>query len=324
MIAGFVLYSDGKTAQLASVEEVRAAADRHGSVVWVDVEDPAREEIAELGAIFDLDEEAQEDCLTGEQRPRIDEFDEYVFLVAYGAVGPEPFEEFAPRKVAMFHSERFLISVHREALRTIDTMRRRCEKRPRAVLRQGTDYVLYSILDSMVDNYVLVAEEYAKRVDALEGRSLNSGADSSILSEMLHLREELLELRRVATAQRELMVPLASGELDYISEGLEKRFTHVRDHLATTVDIIDQHREMLHGIRDNYHAELSNRLNEIMKVLTMFASLFLPLSLIAGIYGMNTPLWPDPQNPRTFVEILVLMAVTIVAMLLFFRHKKWL
>ncbi len=81
---------------------------------------------------------------------------------------------------------------------------------------------------------------------------------------------------------------------------------------------------MLHGIRDNYHAELSNRLNEIMKVLTMFASLFLPLSLIAGIYGMNTPLWPDPESPRTFVEILILMAVTVIGMLLFFRHKKWL
>lgn len=323
MIQGYVLFKDGKTRQVASVGEVRDASAQHGSVMWVDVEDPSAEDLSELGEVFGLDPEAQEDCLTGEQRPRIDEFEDHVFVVAYGAVGNGPIGDFAPRKLAMFHSERYLLTVHREDLRTIDLLKRRCDKRPRAVLKQGADYVLYSILDSMVDNYGLVADEYAKQIDALEAKSLEVDGDPVFLRDLMDVREELLALRRIATAQRELILPLAAGEYDYVSEGLEKRFTHVRDHLTTTIDIIDSHREMLHGIRDNFHAVLANRMNEIMKVLAVFASFFLPLSLVAGIYGMNAPLWPNPDSPYTFWGILGFMALLAAGMLVYFRRKKW-
>jgi magnesium transporter len=114
------------------------------------------------------------------------------------------------------------------------------------------------------------------------------------------------------------------GEYDFISDDVERRFSHVYDHLTKTIELIDNLRELLHGVRDSYQAVVANRMNAVMKTLTIFASLFLPLTLIAGIYGMNTPLWPDPTKIITFWGIIALMAIVSVVMLFFFRRRRWL
>jgi magnesium transporter len=323
MLRGFALYGDGTTSSLSSLQDVAAAWAREGARLWVDVEEPTAEVLARLGELFALDEEAREDCLEGAQRPRIDEFEEYMFLVLYGAVGTEPFHEFLPRKLAVFFCDRFLITVHREAHRSIEAQLKRCGKHVHATLRQGLDHLLHSIMETMVNNYGLVAEEYAKRLDALEERSLKDDGDASLLAELIALRRELLDLRRMASSQRDLLSPIAEGEMDYVSEDLDVHFSHVRDRLTTTLEIIDTHREILHGIRENYHLTLSNRLNEIMKVLTIFSSFFLPLTFIAGIYGMNMPLWPAPEGRGTFWAVLLIMGACGAAMLVYFRRKKW-
>lgn len=323
MLRGHVLFPDGTSEPISTIEQVRVAAAREGARLWIDLEAPTAQPLQELGAVFGLDDDAITDCIEGEQRARIDEFEGYVFVVVYGAVGPGPIEYFRPRKLAIFFCERFLITVHAEALRSVNAQLKRCEKRPESILGQGLDYIFYSILDSVVDNYGLVAEEYEKRLDELEDRSLATQGDGQLLEDLIGLRRELLELRRVASSQRELLMPIAEGQLDDVSDALEARFSHVRDHLTTTLELIDSHREILHGIRENYNLWLSNRLNEVMKVLTIFASFFLPLSLIAGIYGMNTPLWPDPTSPWTFWFILGLMGFMAAGMLAYFHHKKW-
>ncbi len=323
MIRGQVLFADGSAGSVSSLSDVKAAWAKEGVRLWVDVGAPTPEEMAGLGSIFRLDAGALDDCIEGEQRPRVDEFEDYIFLVLYGAVGTEPFHEFLPRKLSIFFCDRFLITVHRDAHRSIEAQLTRCDKHPQATLRQGLDHLLHNIVETMVSNYALVAEEYAKRLDALEERSLTDGGDAKVLSQLIALRRELLDLRRVASSQRELLLPIASGEMDYVSEDLDVHFSHVRDHLTTTLDIIDTHREILHGIRENYHLTLSNRLNEIMKVLTIFSSFFLPLTFIAGIYGMNVQLWPEPNGLRTFLEILGVMAACSVAMVVYLLRKKW-
>ncbi len=323
MIRGHVLHADGTTRALSSLADVKAAWAQDGARLWVDVGAPAGEEMEGLGALFRLDADALDDCIEGEQRPRVDEFEDYIFLVLYGAVGTEPFHEFLPRKLSIFFCDRFLITVHRDAHRSIEAQLIRCEKHPQPTLRQGLDHLLHNIVETMVSNYALVAEEYAKRLDALEERSLTDGGDASMLTELIGLRRELLDLRRIASSQRELLLPIAGGEMDYVSEDLDVHFSHVRDHLTTTLDIIDTHREILHAIRENYHLTLANRLNEIMKVLTIFSSFFLPLSFIAGVYGMNMQLWPEPSGARTFWEILGVMTACSVAMVVYLLRKKW-
>lgn len=323
MIRGYVLYEDGSTAGITSVDDAREAYGRAGARIWVDAGEPSAEELNGLGEIFDLDADARDDCLSGEQRPRIDEFNEYMFLVLYGAVGTEPFHEFLPRKLSVFFSNRFLITVHREAHRSIEAQLKRCEKHTAATLKQGLDHLLHNIVETMVANYALVAEEYAKRLDAIEERSLVNDGGDTLLPDLITLRRELLDLRRMASAQRELLLPIADGEMDYISKDLDLHFSHVRDHLMTTLDIIDTHREILHAIRENYQLTLSNRLNETIKVLTVFSTLFLPLTFIVGVYGMNMPLWPEPHGLRTFWGVIIFMGVLSAAMVAYFRWRRW-
>jgi magnesium transporter len=117
--------------------------------------------------------------------------------------------------------------------------------------------------------------------------------------------------------------PIVAGESEWVSDELALRFSHVRDHLTTTIETVDNLRELLHGVLDGYRASLSNRMNSIMQTLTIFASLFLPLGLIAGIYGMNTPLWPPANTPHAFWLVIGGMAVLVVAMVGFFKYKRW-
>ena len=136
-------------------------------------------------------------------------------------------------------------------------------------------------------------------MEDLEDRSHEPVPDDSLLADVSQLRRDLLELRRVAATQMEIIEPVSDGEFDYISETLGRRFAHVRDHLLKVIEHVDSLRELMHGARDNYHAALAHRTNAIMRTLTVFASVFLPLSLATGIYGMNLPLWTKPDRPAT-------------------------
>ena len=239
----------------------------------------------------------------------------------YG-VAEEP--EFSPRKLASVCGSRLLVTVHREPLVTVRVVRDRCRRNPAHVIGRGVDFVLYAIIDGMVDRYALVVDAYEAQIEDLEEASLDAEVDESILARVGELRHKLLEFRRVAASQRELIAPLASGQYEYISDGLERRFSHVEDHATQVVEIIDGLREQLHGIRENYHTVLATRLNSVMKTLTVFAAVAMTLSLVAGIYGMNLRLWPSNQHPYGFGAVLGAMVAVAGALLYVFRRRRWL
>jgi magnesium transporter len=324
VLTGFLRLSGGSVEEVSDAGGVPAAAACEGGVLWLDLEEPTEEEVRAVGNNFQLDAEAVEDCLHGEQRPRIDEFEHCIFLVLYGAVGPDGTTEFAPRKLSAFLGPNLLITVHREPLRSIRTLRERCRKSGRQLLGRGVDFVLYSLIDSMVDYYVLVAEAYETKLEELEDASLDPGVDETILGRSGALRREFLELRRLAASQRELLIPLAKGEYEHLSETLEQRFAHVEDHVRQAIDLVDGLRERLNAVHDNYHTALANRTNAIMKTLTLFATIMLPLTLVAGIYGMNLPLWPPIDHPASFWGVVGSMVVIAGGVLYYFRRKHWL
>jgi magnesium transporter len=324
MIRGFVRFSDGSVQPIASVDDLRRAWDDENARFWVDFEEPAEADLGGLRDLMHLDEASVEDCLHGEQRPRIDEFDGYMFIVLYGLVGRDDPSEFDPRKLAALCSTRFLITVHREPLRTVRTVLDRCGRNAVNALGKGVDSILYNIIDGMVDKYVVVADRYEGELERIEDQSLDPAVDEHILADSGNVRRDLLHLRSLATSQRELLTPVAKGEYDYVSDSLEQRFSHVRDHLSQVIDLVDTLRERLNGIRDNYNTALANRTNAIMKTLTIFATIMLPLTLIAGLYGMNLPLWPPPEHPLSFWGVLVAMVAVAAVLLVYFRRKKWL
>jgi len=322
VITGWTFSADQSARPLESIDALGEALARADGVTWVDLEAPDDEELHALGAVLNLSPEALEDCRVGEQRPRIDEFDDYLFLVLYGMLGLES-EEYAPRKLAAFVGERFLATIHREPLVTIKTVNERCGRHPSKTLANGVDVVLYHIIDGMIDKYLLVSERHEERLEDLEERSLASEFDADILADAGELRRTLIELRRLAVAQRELITPLARGQFGHVSDTLEQRFQHVVDHLSQVIDVTDGVRERLNAVRDNYHASLASRTNEAMQRLTIVATVMLPMSVIAGVYGMNVPLWPVGDSPSGFWVVIGLMVLVSGGLMAYFRRKRW-
>ena len=323
MLTGFARFPNSGVRPLLSYEDLATALTTEGATVWADLEEPAPEELRDLGRLINADEAALEDCLFGEQRPRIDEYDDHIFIVLYGVIGPESAARFEPCKLALFCGRHFLVTVHRKPLRTIGMLRERCQRHPDLALANGIDALTHQIIDLMVDNFVDMADHHETRLEELEEQSLSPEVDESILEGVSDLRRELLELRRVAASQRELLTPLATGEYDYISEDLGQRFNHVRDHLIKVVELIDALRERLAGVRDNYHMALTDRTNDVMRTLTVFAAVLLPLSVIASIYGMNLPVWPSPESPLSFWVVVCAMAALGGGFLWYFKRRGW-
>ncbi len=323
MIHTYAIASDGTLDHDTNTDRLAELAAAPVRCLWIDLEAPSEEELKAVGKAFGLAQEALEDCVAGEQRPRIDEYDDHIFILLYGMIGAESSTEFTPRKLSGFLGSRYLITVHPEPLKTLREFRARAKRQGKAILSHGPDFILHGILDAMVDRYLIVADAYEESLDELEERSLDPACDESILTETADLRRDMLHLRRLAASQLELLLPVARGEYETISPELSGRFSHVRDHLKQVRDVVDGMRELAAGVRENYRATLADRLNTTMKTLTLIATVLLPLSLIAGIYGMNVPLWPPTDNPISFYVVLGLMAVTGVVMVLFVRRKRW-
>ena len=324
MPIGFALLPDSVLRRFESLDGLDALWSRQDVRVWIDLESPSEEDLQRLNKLVALDDEAVSDCLHGEQQPRVDEFESYIFLVLYGLHGLKEQEDLDPHKLAAFCGSRFLITVHRDPILSVRQVRSRCARHPENYLARGVDAVLFEIIDTMVDYYLQVADRYEDRLEALEELSFDIDVDEEVLEEVASVRRDLLELRRLAVAQRQLLQPVAKGEYDFVSETLSQQISHCCDHLTQVIDTVDSLRETIHSIRDNYHAALARRTNEIMKVLTVFAAVMLPLTLIAGIYGMNLPLWPPPDHPLSFWGVVLVMILISVAMLFYFRRRQWL
>ena len=323
MFTAYARLADGTPRTLEAAPELAELLSEREAAVWIDLEQPSEEEIQAVDAVIDLDDEAWNDCLHGEQRPRVDEYENYIFLIVYGLLALEQAADRRLCKLAVFCGDRFLVTVHREPVPTIEHFRVRGQQHAAQLLQHGVDHLLYSILDRMVDNYLGVSEAYEERLEELEDRSQDPAVDDSVLRELSELRRGLLELRRFATSQIQLLEPISEGEYDYISETLGRQFAHLRDHLLKVVEQVDGLRELANGVRDNYHTALAMRTNVIMRTLTVFAAVLLPLSLIAGIYGMNLPLWPKGDHPASFWWVIGAMAAIAGGLLYYFSKKRW-
>lgn len=322
MLTGIALHEDGRTERFDTVERVGELRRDARCRLWVDIEAPQGPEVRTLAKLFNLDPEAVDDSLRGDPPPQIGEFDDSMYMLVYGSVGRDGQRLFEPKKLAIFMGSHWLITVHEKALRVIDQQWERSRSLPTHLLHRGVDQLLHTIIDTIVDNLFIVARGLDERLDALEERSLEPEPDQRVLADLSRLRDEVRELRRITATQRELLLPLARGEFDYIDEDLQGRFIHVQSHLTAAIEMADSLREICTGIRENYNAALANRLNAIMKTLTLFATVMLPLSFVAGLYGMNVPI-PGSENAWMFWELLAAMLVGGAAMYLFFKFRKW-
>jgi magnesium transporter len=301
------------------IDDWRADSD---DKLWVDILEPEHEVIEPLlETRFGFHELAAEDTLSPNTLPKYDSFESYDFFI-FRTVDVNVSEHVSETyKIAAFLGRNFLFTVHRRRLAAADDVMTRLPG-DRRILAQGPDFLLYSIVDTMVDAYFPLLEQIEDCVDDLQDRIFES-ADEGHLSELLHLKRDINALRRHALPQRELLNQISRGDAKFVQREHLIYFRDVYDHMFRISETIDVDRDLMTGTMEAYLSVVANRTNEIMKVLTIFSAVMLPLTLIAGIYGMNFEHMPELHWLHGYPFALGLMIGVTILMGFYFWWKGW-
>ena len=293
-----------------------------GVWVWVDLDRPTPEEGRILTDVFHIHELAVEDAMSELHHPKIESYGDYLYLILHGIDFSAAEHRFRTRDIDFFLGSQFLVTVHPGVSRSIGKVTEICRRNDR-VLGEGPGVLLHRIVDTMVDNYRPEIEKLEKRLDTIESEVFQRPRPE-LSRRILNFKKDVASLRQVVLPQRDAVGRLARREFPLINEQLAYRFRDVHDHLVRMSDEAMFFTDRITSILDAHLSAVSNQLNQVMKVLTIIATLFMPLTVLTGMYGMNVPLPHLPGGADAqFWWILAIMLATSVAMLGFFRRKGW-
>lgn len=308
---------------LATVEQVLPYRERP-SVTWLDVGGVQWVEVVQkVGECFGLHPLVMEDILNTDQRPKLEVYDGYAFIVAK-MLGTGEEGELVAEQVALVLGPGYVLSFREGGCGDLFAPVRERLRKGRGKIREaGADYLTYALLDAVVDHYFVVLEELGEELETLEDEVVLRPSPNTI--RRIHaLKRAMIFARRAVWPLREVLAALQRGETPLIQSATVVYLRDVYDHTIQTMDAVDTYRDMLSGMLDVYLSSLSNRMNEIMKFLTVIGTIFIPLTFISGIYGMNFQNMPELKWQWGYFAVLALMAVVAVVMLAYFRRKKWL
>jgi magnesium transporter len=312
--------------EIHNLEECTAYRDKP-TVTWIDVTGVHDIDIIQqLGQKFGLHQLALEDIVNTGQRPKIDEYDDHFFIVLRELQWQEGL---IADQISLFFGKNFVITFQELEGDVFDPVRERL-RRGRARIRQlGADYLAYALLDKLVDEMFPILEMYGERLEDLED-GLIERPNRKMLHEVHRIRRDLVVLRRTVWPEREIANILLREDSDLISAETKLYLRDVYDHTVQIVEIIETYRDIVGGMLDVYLSSLSNRMNEVMKVLTIISTIFIPLTFIVGIYGMNFDTRVSPLNmPELewyygYPAVMIGMLIIAIGMLIYFRRRKWL
>jgi magnesium transporter len=308
--------------QVQSCEECAGLKDLK-TVSWINIDGLHDTKlIGDIGAHFGLHPLVLEDILNTHQRPKIDDYDDYLFAVLRMISFDEKKDAVQSEQVSLVLGKRFVLTFQERPGDVFDPVRERIRKAKGRVRKEGADYLAYALLDAIVDNYFLVLENVSNRIEALE-ESVTRRPTTRNLQEIHRLRSGVGALRRSIWPLREILGALSKNGARLIDDHVEPYLRDLYDHAIQVTDAIETFREMLSGLQDLYMSGVSNRMNEVMKVLTIFAAIFIPLTFIAGVYGMNFEYMPELKWRWGYPAVLALMTGVAVTMLGFFRARGW-
>ncbi len=281
---------------------------------WVDFDQPTSAEGELLKTHFNFHPLAIEDCFHRLQRPKLDYYEDYHFFVLHN-MNPETL---TPEEVDLFVGHNFVVSVHLSPSREIDAVRAH-KFELEATLTKGPLYLFYLIMDKIVDDYFPVIEKIEDQVDEFE--IINPGPN--FIEDLYALRAQLLNLRHIVIPMRELLYKIRNSEQLEIPQAEHLYFRDIDDHLLKQSEVIEANREITADLRDSYVSLNSNRMNTIMKTLTIVATIFIPLTFIVGVYGMNFDYMPELSWRYGYFAVWGIMAGVVVGMLIGFHSKGW-
>lgn len=316
--------SKSKEEDVGSVDEC-LVINEEVSVTWINIEGIHEVEVLEkLGNCFGLHPLVMEDILNTDQRPKMEDFGDYVYIVLKMLHYDETRNEVVPEQVSLVLGEKFLISFQ-EGIEgdNFRSVRDRIRNEKGRMRRLGADYLAYTLIDAIVDNYFLILEGLGGEIEVLEEELIVSPAQET-LHKIHGLKREMIYLRKSVWPLREVVSALERGESALIKDYTRVYLKDVYDHTIQVIDTVETFRDMLSGMLDIYLSSISNKMNEVMKVLTIIATIFIPLTFIAGVYGMNFKHMPELGWHFGYYAIWVVMVMMGIAMLIYFRKKRWL
>jgi len=317
-----LVHRDGRTTVADRVDPAWLE-DGSGAVVWVDLAAPGPEESRLLSGTFGFHELAVEDALQVLHHPKIETYDGYLYVILHGIDFQASQHEFATHDADFFVGPNYLVTVTDGTSRTVPETQALCARNPR-IMAEGPMALMHRIVDTMVDHYRPEVEKLEARIDELEDAVFEGGDTRWANQEILGLKRDVASLRRIILPQRDVLGRLGRREFPQISPEIAYRFRDVYDHVVRLTDDALLFHDRLSAILEAHLSNVSNRLNEIMKILTVFSLVFMPMTVLTGLYGMNVPLGHFPGGEAAqFKWILGIMAGAAAGMLWLFRRWRW-
>ncbi len=302
----------------ADISELRA---EDGNVIWADVSDPTSRDFEELAEEFGFHHLSIEDCRNAHQRPKVEEYSGYYFLVLYEAELAGPSDRLELRELNIFLGKNYLVTVHSRPIRAIGTAARLWhEWTDRA--EQGSGLLAYLLIDGIVDDYLPLLDIISERMDDLED-SIFGEWRAEVIEDIFTIKKKLLYLRRSITPLRDVFNTMLRREQPIFPREIHVYFQDVFDHLIRVADTIDSLRDMLSSTMDAYLSVSGNRMNKIMKRLTSISTILMSVTLIAGIYGMNFDLMPELKWRYGYVFALASMVGVGITLYVYLKKVKW-
>ena len=318
-------YQEKKAARIEDCFPFRDTA----TVTWINIDGLHQSEIIEkIGSYFGVHPLVLEDIMNTDQRPKIEDYDTHLFIVLKMLYPNSHPLETRVEQVSIILGTNYVLTFQEGPLGDVfNPVRERLKNQKMRVRKSGCDFLASALIDAIVDNYFIVLEKIGEGVETLEEQIIVNQANqqSGHLEEILRLKKEMLLVRKAVWPLREVLSTLMKeDEETLIRESTRLFFKDIYDHILRIIDTIELSREILAGVHELYLTNISNGLNEVMKVLTIFATIFMPLTFIVGIYGMNFRFMPELEWKYGYFGIMSIMGLIVLVMLIYFRRKEWL
>ena len=319
-------YNHGKIETNLSRPQMFSVLAKKEGLLWLDLENPTEFEEEVLIELFNFHPLAVEDCLSDSQHPKVDDYQEYLYLVVHSpqvtrADGGKK-DVLGTKELDLFLGPNFVVTFHRVPIETIVQIRQNITKSSERLMGHGSDLLVYSLLDQLVDSYQPILDLYEDKMDMLEAEAFDH-PDKNYLPTVIQMKRDIFQLRRVIAPQRDALNFLSRNTNPLIRLEHMMYFRDVYDHLFRIYGSVEAFQENMNSLLQAYFSFSSNKLNEIMKRMTVLATLTMPSVIIAGIYGMNFKHIPELQWQHGYYFSYALMAATSISMLIWMKWKKW-
>jgi len=294
------------------------------TVTWINIDGLHDVKIIEdIGTHYDLHPLTLEDILHTRQRPKFDDLESYLFVVLMMLRFDEENQSVLSEQVSLILGSNFVISFQENIGDVFEQIRDRIRNAKGKIRKMAADYLMYTLLDAVVDNYFGILEKLGEKIESLEEELVGDPSERT-LQQIHRLKREMVFLRKSVWPLRELINGLDRSESDLIEESTGLYLRDVYDHTIQVIDTVESFRDMISGMLDIYLSSISNRMNAVMKVLTIIATIFIPLTFVAGIYGMNFEYMPELKWRFGYAAVWLIMLIVAGLMVLYFKRKKWL